>query len=368
MPSFPEEIERVGRRYMCGIASVPDRLGDFLGRQGITLPGGGAREALRRFACGNSDGTGVIRPAPQPQYPGGQCAARYNVQITYTANFQGVPQGATNDTANNVQGPLGDVTFQIGNPSGLSFFIDTATGPVQFGNRGGSPWTNVVITNVSPVRVGGAPDNCGNRPGGDDDLIGDDEIDTDDGPGGPVIIIPTGVTVNGIGELTFELNVEGPLFEANFEFGFGGGESGPGVPGLGSLAPAIPNDAPGYDPDAPDEPPDPAGQPSNIIGLVVVATSTGRNSQTELGGVGSPTFRVPRIGDVFFAVQVNGKPSWTLDQPIKLGKQFIPVNAPLFAYDWGLREEPNWDIQAFPVTVKDKECGPYYETPQPLLD
>lgn len=314
----------------------------------------GYESVIQRGLCGLGDPPERIDFDSPPEVIPGSCNAQYRLRafVTYLPAAGGDERTelfGENDP-NVYTGPLGDA-FVTGNSGERSFIRFTNINGFILGPffRGPQPTFTLALE-----RVDGEPDNCGS----DGNPI--------DGPA------PT--TPSGTGDVTYQ-NEDGNQVTEPYDFTFRPPILSPGgdliVPVeicLGPICieicynvstgdvqscqlpepndPCCPEVSPSTDLPFMDEPPPPlTGE--RYAGVLVRATGMEvNNTATELGGNTGLSLFIPRLAVVRFAVEIAGRRTWTVDQPVKTPVQGVFVNAPAFAYAWDIIEEPGITITA----------------------
>ena len=365
MPSLRESIGSFVRDTACFIADSADRRDElweqakrdggaavWTGQDGfspdITAP-------VARLICGDAPGTtpDPVFSSPAP-FEGGQCeGVRYAVDLTITNNAT----GSSVTTIRNVGGPvIGLRTTQNGSTRTIELVGTQPNGEpeVVFVTSGGAePYPSAVINSVS--RIDGEPDNCGNPGDGTPPSApGDINYDTPEGPQtDPVVVTPRPPYRTPDGDIGIPFNIDfpdGPLVAIYFP-GSGDVQIGDDRPDPNNslCCPQIDPDSP-VPPDGPDDPP-PPGDERRFAGVVVTAIEISNNLRvTELEGGGVKLY-IPRLSTVSFAVEIDGRRAWTDDIPVRKAKQFVPVPAPAFGYDWAVYDEPGVTTTVTPVYI-----------------
>jgi len=297
----------------------------------------------------------------------GQCAVKYRVEAPYTYKDQ---QGQTqNETAigGNIQGPLGNVGFDVyytPNLSGLRFWVGTPQGKVYFGERGGYGYDELRLGVVSKQREDGGLDNCGNadtRPRfvgavpigvtNNTVIYGPGSIVLDParkGPGGGLtipfgVLAPTGI-INGRLNVGVEPKIE---IEPEFEYSPEG---------------QAPSDEPapeGVEPPPPGDENDPPEDEEGrcMAGVVVYTTKQTPLKQTGEFGSGQafPRVYAPKSGLVSFAVKIGDLRTWSEPIPVKAHTQLIEAPKIGCSYYVGVRSEVGFIHVLRAIYVDTKE-------------
>lgn len=335
MPTFVEAMTGFMKSNFCAALDV---LGDAITLGSELVPGPGpflnVPNALGALVCDKPPDN--LEPPPPP-FTGGQCAGvLYNVSMTGQ-----VPPNAPQNFEANIVGPLRynqDLPPVPENPgcspgsSWQRFSLAGSSGPTVTWVGCDATFT---VNSVTPL--GGAIDNCGDPPPsypppGDSYEFGGDvtyNIDGDTTVTVPVtavfapifvdvdgsLRIPVNVDVGGV-QLTGNLEVS-PSFTLNLKPG--GIKTGPGKPDdpeLGPGQPGVPVPEDEEDVDV-------------IVGVLVFSTlQSDAQNATGFPSVGGPTFLVPRLGSVQFAIKTGNSIGWTSDLDVKNLECYVPCPAP----------------------------------------
>lgn len=336
MPNFVEAMTGFMKSNFCAALNV---LGDAitLGSELVPGPAGflNVPNALGALVCDYPPDNLV---APEPPFTGGQCyGGLYSYDFVFT-NDQGQRQTIPQQVNARLIGTfVGDTQPNQTRPTGVR--VQTSpTAPITeqtFANVASAVNPAPTIQNV--VRLTGGPDNCGDPPApfpepSDDYEFGGDityNIDGDTTITVPVtaVFAPIFVDIDGslrvpvnvdVGGLQFTGNLEvSPSFTLNLKPG--GIKTGPGKPDdpdLGPGQPGVPVPEDEEDADV-------------IVGVLVFSTlQSDENPATGFPAVGGPTFLVPRVGSVQFAIKTGNSIGWTSDIDIKNLECYVPCPAP----------------------------------------
>lgn len=373
MVSLRDAISDSVRNFMCSAATDADPFRNWMERTTSGIPGvGGAVAATDDFAdsvgalvCsdapgGSSGGGGSGASYPPAGFEPGQCSlVPYLFEWAYTqANGT-----RTEQTLDSLFGPIGD--FVITELSNGNFRVGIECRGV-FGLSTQPPgYVHTLLSNIpnddsdpeilSLTRRDGGVDDCG-APIPQPPPTGTDEIDYDtpDGPvtDAPITINPT-IPIIGPGgalfmpievcllAICFDVNLNISTGDITFNFG-GQPDASPCCPPIGDL----PEDETGDDPPPPEN-------DTRYVGVITRATLNGEYlAATQIGNGEGPDLFVPRLGVVRFRVQISGRRSYTIDQPIKQLDQVTYVNGPATAYGWEILSEHGVDIVATGVPVE----------------
>lgn len=322
----------------------------------------GAEDSLEEWLCdlpGNDEDTGSLTSG-NPGL-GGQCPALYTVRFRYIRRLSngGTSSGESGDFT--LQGPIEGLRLVTGPGANQSRIEILHNGTFTVGvTEGVSSFQYDEPEFISIARTDGQPDDCGflqepEPPEWNDELP---PIVPGDPPR-PIVIAPSFPIILPGGGLSWPLTVNGPNFNFNTNIRVGGGGGGGGGdcdPVQPVFSPSPTNTQPfGSEqiPEGPNEPPPPEeGESGLIIGCYVSVVGRGDADATVIGGTpGFPELLIPRIGDVSFAVTVEGKNAWTTDIPVKFDKQWIPIPGRLLAYDVRIKPEPGVNALVFPLRV-----------------
>lgn len=335
MVNFVEAMTGFMRDNFCAALGV---LGDAitLGNR-ISVGGVGAVNVANGLGALVCDKPPDNLPTPAPPFTGGQCAG-INYQINWSWSAPGFNSGPQQT---NRVGPLGFSRAGTGSedcgPGGGTYNVYTMTD-----GTGNSPVNlasgcDASLGPLTVTRTDGLPDNCGNPPpefpppgdtynfGGDVTYEGDDGLD---------ITVPTTVVfapifndIDGSLRIPVTVDVGGVNFTGNLEVspsftlnlrpkGITSGPGKPDDPDLGPGQPGVPVPEDEEDVDV-------------IVGVLVFSTLQGSsNNATGFPSVGGPTFLVPRIGSVQFAVKTGNSIGWTSDIDVKNLECYVPCPAP----------------------------------------
>ena len=274
---------------------------------------------------------------PAPPFTGGQCPGTI-YQFTWTVNqgnappFNGISDRPGPLTLSRALEP-GDEN--AGCEEGQEFARYTmlsGTSPVGLGSGCG-----VTVTNIQVTPLFGMPDNCGDpntelpEPGDNIEFGGDVTYEGDDntnitvpvtGIFAPIYVdldgslrIPVTVNVGGI-DLTGNVEVS-PSFTVNLNpKGIKTGPGKPDDPSLGPGQPGVPV-------------PEDEEEADVIVGVLVFSTlQSDAQNATGFPSVGGPTFLVPRLGSVQFAIKTGNSIGWTSDLDVKNLECYVPCPAP----------------------------------------
>lgn len=335
MPNFVEAMTGFMRDNFCAALGV---LGDAitLGSR-ISVGGVGAvnvANGLGALVCDRPPDN--LQPPPS-EFQGGQCeGVRYLFSFTGTVpnsapqNFSAIAFGPTRfDRSLNPGDTCGS------NPGNLTYKRWTLIG--SDGPQGVWAGCGAELTVNSVTPLSGGANNCGDPPpdypppgdtynfGGDVTYEGDDGID---------ITVPTTVVfapiyndIDGSLRVPVTVNVGGVEFTGNLEVspsftlnlrpkGITSGPGEPDDPELGPGQPGVPVPEDEEDFEA-------------IVGVLVFSTLVGNNNDaTGFPSVGGPTFLVPRLGSVQFAIKTGNSIGWTSDIDVKNLECYVPCPAP----------------------------------------
>lgn len=343
MPNFVEAMTGFMKANFCAALNV---LGDAVTLGSELVPGPGpfinVANGLSALVC---DAPPDQLELPPPPFTGGQCVAKYI--ITYTLGADG-PSPSTGTLL--AIGPIrglreestgtGSVRVYLQANSGVvfggqCFNILNPSGPQDtlLGTYTPIDGSTSRIDDVSPCGA----DNCGDPPvvlppPGDSYEFGGDvtyNIDGDTTVTVPVtgVYAPIFVSLDGSLRIPVDLDVGGIEFNGEVtvapEFTINlkpkGITSGPGKvddPELGPGQPGIPVPEDEEDVDV-------------IVGVLVFSTlQSNENKATGYPSVGGPTFLVPRIGSVQFAIKTGNSIGWTSDIDVKNLECYVPCPAP----------------------------------------
>lgn len=335
MPSFLESATGFLKGKVCEALNT---IGDA-----FTLAANVTAEPLNRLNVANGLGALLCDlptdnlQAAEPPFTGGQCpGVNYRINWSWSApGFNSGPQ-----TADRV-GPLGFSRAGTGSldcgPGGGTYNVYTVTEATGNAPVSLAAGCDAVLNNLTVERLDGQPDNCGDPPGeyptpgdtynfgGDITYEGDDNTNITVpvvGVFAPIYVdvdgslrIPVNIDVGGV-ELTGNLTIS-PEFTVNLRpKGITSGPGEPDDPELGPGQPGVP---------VPEDEPD----VDRIIGVLVFSTLTSNvENSTGFASVGGPTFHVPRLGSVQFAVKTGNSIGWTSDLDVKNLECYIPCPAP----------------------------------------
>lgn len=374
MASLGTSLSQQARRVACSLGQNAAGWEPFLadgfkavvpGYAGVLKGINNAGDAISDLACGSCQELGGTDCPGLDLYPdipflGGQCVAGYAVNFTWSALFDGTPQGATL-TTQAIKGPIEGISSGPNvDGTGVRVVI-IHDGGKEFNavGRGGQPWTeiNAKINNVT--RPDGKPDNCGNRGGGPPgatipicyDLPDGTEIckDVPTKPDPPYIDVDGSViipVVFDVGGVNITANVNVATGNVNIGIGGGGGGDGPGDPCRPPVAPN-PDAEPG------DEEPPPPEDDRRFIGVMVYVVSLPPGiTATIMGDGNGPEIFAPRIGDISFAMEIADRRGWSVDYPIKKRSQYIPVVGDAVAYDWTIFSRDGATFRVDPLYIE----------------
>lgn len=335
MATFVEAMTGFMKANFCAALDV---LGDAVTLGSELVPGPGpfinVANGLGALVC---DRPPDNLAAPEPPFTGGQCPG-VNYRITWNWSAPGFNSGP--QTADRT-GPLGFSRAGTGSldcgSSGLTYNVYTLTegtgvNPVSLAAGCGAEVNDLTVT-----RLDGQPDNCGDPPaplpepgdtynfGGDITYEGDDNTNITvpvTAVFAPIFVdvdgslrIPVNVDVGGV-EFTGNLEVS-PSFTLNLRpKGITSGPGKPDDPELGPGQPGVPV-------------PEDEEDVEVIVGVLVFSTLVGNNNDaTGFPSVGGPTFLVPRLGSVQFAIKTGNSIGWTSDLDVKNLECYVPCPAP----------------------------------------
>lgn len=330
MATFAEGVKTALRAFPCFALANGQYAYGFAARIFPLTPAGAIADGIgglrRLLGCDPVDDP----LEPPPPFPGGQCPG-VTYQITWTNITPGV--GPVNNSINR-EGPLGlSTALQPGEAEadcgvpGRTFNRFTLTSPqgdVTLGSGCG-----VEVTNISPTRLDGQPDNCGSLPPpypppNDIDVDIDVTYNIEDGPDITVTVPFTFAPVN--------VDLSGN-FSAPFTFNFGGLD----FSGTLEISPEIkvninPPTAPRGTGDGTDDLP--TGDPNNdvepvpvsekVIGVAITSVLVGEQQLTTIATENIPAIYAPRAGSIKFAYSVGVSTFWSDDIDIKDDRTFIP--------------------------------------------
>jgi len=343
MPNFVEAMTGFMKANFCAALNV---LGDAVTLGSELVPGPGpfinVANGLSAMVCDTPPDNLVL---PPPPFTGGQCVAKYIVEYTLGAD------GPTPSTGTLLAiGPIRGLREEDGAGGSKRVFLQANSG-VVFGGQcfnvlNPSGPQDTLLGTYTPVdgstsRIEGVTpcgaDDCGDPPivlppPGDSYEFGGDvtyNIDGDTTVTVPVTAVYAPIFVDLDGSLkvpvTFnvgDINFKGELEVApNFEFNFKPTKivAGPGKPDDedgdgGNTGVPVPEDEEDVD---------------VIVGVLVFSTLIGNsNNATGFPSVGGPTFLVPRIGSVQFAIKTGNSIGWTSDIDVKNLECYVPCPAP----------------------------------------
>lgn len=320
-----------------------------------------------------------------PPFTGGQCAGVL-YDVTYSYDFRSgiatAPPGTVtpNTGTSRVTGKVNGV--RANNSEFLAFGeLLTDGGTVNIGG-GSSGFSNNVrvenerITNI--VRVGGAPDNCGDPPPPpvtpDPDPTSDDVDITYDNDEGDTITnnfnitfgsafididsqinIPVRITNNDDSDFTINANLNFNTGNLNFYVGNPAFPPGSGTPPKDSYKPG--GDLPPVPPSVTTPipvpfPPDGEANTQDIIAAVMVTVSEVSPDITQIFQGENPDIFAPNLGYISFAIPVGTSSAWTTDIPVKNLRHFIPCPWDSGAIDVKGTPRPgvSWDITPIYLT------------------
>lgn len=243
-----------------------------------------------------------------------------------------------------------------------------------------SSYQSAIVSEFVVVRADGLPDNCGDpEPPVPTPQPGFNEVDIDitytnnDGVDitVPLIFIFADLNVNLKGELTVPIRID--LGGLNFKIGgelnlnngdinlnFGNrnynrnGQPNPDgykpEPDIPDIPPTVPDDV--YLP----SPTDDNDDTERILRACIVSTSIVPDDISLIYQIGNPNITAPNLGYVSFAINVNGKLSWTSDIPIKNERNFIacPWEGGAVAVRGTPRPGVEWVITPVYAAVEDR--------------
>lgn len=329
---------------------------------------------------------------PGPPFDGGQCdCVLYAVNLTFER-----PNNPPNTFTENRVGPIGagirrpapvpgqpdrtEIGYEFGAPDcgGRQFRLLASF------NADALDGDEFAVTINSVTRVDGLPDECGTLPPPPPPPIPDPPpfpiplpptpVPDPDNPGGPDFIfaprvgpifigprgninIPVEVNISGPDvDVNIPVNVELPDFSPTINIGGGGGGDGPRRPEVPCCEPTprLP-DPPEEEPDEPTE--EPIGPPPGEVvqGAIVTLISIGQAAGlTRLfGGDDSPDLYIPRLGNLFFRYEVDGRRYWGPDIEIRVDGQFSPAPRGLKVVGAIVKPGPGVALEVSLVTVAD---------------
>lgn len=343
MPSFVEAMTGFMRSNFC---SALDTLGDAI-TLGNRISVGGIGQvnlanALGALVCDKPPDN--VQPPPPP-FTGGQCNAVYVVAATRTTNLSG-----TGNITVRARGPIGGVRLRQISGNNYDWELFCSNLNTSFSNCGtladGSPaWRRLggvqssdgnqttSITSVTPCGL----NNCGDpapvypTPAPTYPFTGPVTYNIDDSTEITVpvtaVFSPIFVSIDGSLRIPVDIDVDGIDFNGELtiapEFTLNlrpkGITSGPGKPDDPTLGPGQPGvPVPEEDEDF-----------VPIIGVLVFSTlQSNVQRATGFPSVGGPTFLVPRIGSVQFAIRTGNSIGWTSDIDVKNLECYVPCPAP----------------------------------------
>lgn len=280
-------------------------------------------------------------PATTPSFPGGQCeGVAYIIRNTYIrTTADGQDQPPRTDDATILPGRNSEIFGPIEGP----LYVPTNAGQIAIRYRafdkngvigtfpaGGGPAISIRHERWEYERKDGLPDDCGNAPGTPAPPYEGDEherpvtINFENNEGGDVTIEGTTIfgfpIINVKGDLTvpftiesLELGLQGDfnLSTGDISFNFGGNSDNEKC----CLPPGPEEDIPGEEEEE---------ERNIMIGVVVttdvVTTEYQYSIYDESPG---PDLYYPRLGNVYFRVQIEGSGMWTAGIAVKNRRQYI---------------------------------------------
>lgn len=340
-----------------------------------------------RFFCNREPPTYT---PPAPPFTGGQCpGVLYKVGVVCVYTPVGGGSNVTvGDFARNVVGAVvgGYAEFRTpGSPTLLTIGCRGAGGQdIVLFSLGAD--AVVSVSTVAITREDGAPDTCGDPPGGTtpppSSSTGSTNITYNDNTGTSVTVpinfvfglafvdanlnlnIPIRVSFNNSFNPSFNATANLSTGDINFNFGNtniihppDGTTTPPDGFGTDGDPPEQPTDTPG-DPVIP-----PADTPEDdttriISGVIVTATDIYENI-SEVFQDDNPNIYIPRLGNVQFLIQVGRKVAWTTDIPIRNRRHFIPCPWEGGAIDVRATPVPNVEISLTKVYKLSQEAVAY---------
>lgn len=344
---------------------------------------------LQNLACsrpgGQSDGGGGTVEFPPDDSKGNCPGVLYDIQVTCLCQYLAFDAQTTSTQyeatyrrvgANALPGPIGPLVI----PGILSGGLLSTRGPLNQINYGNNQISGLFFVSRTPgldlnrgsnqvigeisrtvTRQDGQPDNCPPPDGGGPlpptvtpppvIYTGPDGVDITINPRfefGPINIAPDG-TINLPGivlDIGPDFNFNFNLSNGDVNFNFGGS------PGASACCPPeIDND---NDKDNNQDDPPPPANDERFVGCKVVLLSEPQSVEyTEKGDANGPTILIPRVGDISYAIELDGRRMWTSDQPIKKRSSFIPVNAPAVAYDYSIVAAPGYTFKVTPILISE---------------
>lgn len=329
MTTYADAFTELVRGTVCGLTAAPADAQERAFLYGS--PGAGNPElrsrlnALQRLACGIPGLPAGSVPDIKPRVSGGQCPTAYSGTIVVTWEQSDSGPGTTQDGWSNTPGPLSLVFVA----AARSYRVINGIGSVAAA-RSVPPNAVGVNVTVTPVRLDGQPDNCGNEENpppvpteytfNTDITYGDQNQYTENynvtlapvyvGLDGTVRV-PVRVSGNDldlVGEVSLSPEVEGKFNPA-------------------STARGETVNVPQGDP-----PPDDVDGP--IVGVTILSTiDSGTYEGTTIPQNVSPAIRFPRLANVSFKVAIEGVEFWTNEIPVRGTESIIPCPWPQGAVD-----------------------------------
>lgn len=353
---------------------------------GLPNPGIGAARFAQRLFCNNEP-----PDLPRPPFSGGQCPdISYTVIVTYTGfllNGEPDPNTTGNPQQFSSFGPIGGARVDqdataffvvgLGQPS-----VAAPSGEYPLGTLNKSAYSRVQIDNIQVVPPPGVPDVCGdpsrpvpNPP--DEYNTFNFPITYNDNSNNPITIpvnlvfAPVAIGNNNTIQIPFNLNVpidfnlnlngtlNIPGGDINFNFGNGRGVSGsddcpPPASDIDDDIPPVPDDVPD------DVPPvNPDEIPQVIRGAIVTTSLIGDNTSVYFQD-DVPDLYLPRLGNVQFLVEIDGKLAWTDTIDVRNRRQLVlcPWEGGAVRVDGFPRPGITWtitpvyDLSSLPIPVR----------------
>lgn len=386
MSNYSQALADAVRSGACQVLGVPEYINDALDRISF-FPFTEARRAIpdfwRNMLCD--------RPGPSPNPPlftGGQCSARYRLTGSVFAypNQQCIGNDQPFDFGN-WWGPITNVSLVIEGtfPNGRNYALQfTSFGNLSFPKSipettelfVGSSFNEcpaVSLTQFTPTRTDGLPDNCGNPPPDYEpvepgDVTVNSEFTYNDFSGAQItvpivliyaranidaranITIPFTANINGELNVTGNLNLDGTV---DIDIGTAGGGGAPKDPRKSPCDDiALPTETPPEDPTDSEQPNQPdRDREETIIGALVTVTALSNERASTIIQEDNPDIYAPSLGHVQFLCRVGDtSAAWTSDQPVKNRRNLIPCPWPTGAIAVRGTPQPGVTWTITPVT------------------